>query len=83
LSYAVAFGNTRERILEEAELQEADMLVVGLHRSIRLASHLPERLSYRIFCEAPCPVLTVPPSSRDLKPAEMPVVFRSMPVTVN
>lgn len=83
LSYVVSFGNALENILAEAQNREADMIVIGLHSSVQFTSHVPERLSYRILCEAPCPVLTVLPSVQNPKFAEAGAVFLPMAPTVN
>ena len=71
VNHTVAFGETVEEILEKARETRADLIVVGLHSSVRFTSHLPERLSYRILCEAPCPVMSVFPGAAELKLAEL------------
>jgi nucleotide-binding universal stress UspA family protein len=83
LSNVVRFGNTCEKILEEVQNREADLIVLGLHSAVRFTSHVPERLSYRLLCEAPCPVLTVLPNARELKLAQDSGVLLPMPLRVN
>jgi nucleotide-binding universal stress UspA family protein len=70
--HKVAFGETLEEILATAKDRKADLIVVGLHRSVRFTSHLPERLSYRVLCEASCPVMSVLPGADDRKLAKLP-----------
>ncbi len=78
LSHVVAFGDPAEEILEVANERKADLIILGLHCSVRFTSHLPERLSYRVLCDASCPVLSVLPSSHDLKLVQMPEAFVEM-----
>lgn len=73
VNHSVAFGETLAEIVAAAEARRADLIVLGLHSSVRFTSHLPERLSYRVLCEAPCPVMSVLPGTDDLKLAELPV----------
>jgi nucleotide-binding universal stress UspA family protein len=72
VTHTVAFGETLEEILAAAKARKADLIVLGLHSSVRFTSHLPERLSYRVLCEAPCPVMSVLPGTADLKLARLP-----------
>lgn len=67
ISYEVAFGDTAGEILNLAQERRGDLIVLGLHTSVRYTSHLPERLSYKILCEARTPVLSILPGSRELK----------------
>jgi nucleotide-binding universal stress UspA family protein len=75
VNHVVTFGDTAQEILDAARDRHADLIVVGLHGSVRFTSHLPERLSYRILCEAPCPVMSILPGSRELKLARLPGEF--------
>ncbi len=67
LTHAVAMGEPAEEIIKAARLAKADLVILGLHSSVRFTSHLPERLSYRVLSDATCPVLSVLPSTRELK----------------
>lgn len=78
VSHLVTFGDATQKILDVAKAHKADLLVLGLHRSVRFTSHLPERLSYRVLCEASCPVLSVLPGARELKLARLPSQFLSL-----
>jgi nucleotide-binding universal stress UspA family protein len=75
VSHIVTFGDTAQEILDAAKARNADLIVLGLHTSVRFTSHLPERLSYRVLCEASCPVMSVLPASRALKLARLPGEF--------
>jgi nucleotide-binding universal stress UspA family protein len=70
ISHVVTFGDTTQEILDAAKDRNADLIVLGLHSAVRFTSHVPERLSYRVLCEAPCPVMSVLPGRSDLKLAE-------------
>jgi nucleotide-binding universal stress UspA family protein len=67
-----------EEIVDAAKERKADLIVLGLHGSVRFTSHLPERLSYRVLCDAPCPVMSVLPGTADLKLAELPVPLQAV-----
>lgn len=71
VDHVVTFGETAREILGAAKDRKADLIVLGLHSTVRFTSHVPERLSYRILSEAPCPVLSIFPGSRDLKLAQL------------
>jgi nucleotide-binding universal stress UspA family protein len=75
VSHLVVFGDTVPEILEAAQARNADLIILGLHSSVRFTSHLPERLSYRILCEACCPVMSILPAPRELKLARLPGDF--------
>jgi nucleotide-binding universal stress UspA family protein len=75
VSHIVTFGDTTREILDTARARKADLIVLGLHSSVRFTSHLPERLSYQVLCEAPCPVMSILPGVRDLKLARLPAEF--------
>jgi nucleotide-binding universal stress UspA family protein len=83
LSHTVRFGDATEEILAAAKEQKADLIVLGLHSSVRFTSHLPERLSYQVLCRASCPVFSVLPSSRDIKLAQLPATFLAMAPHMN
>ncbi len=75
VSHVVTFGDTAQEILNAAKHRNADLVVLGLHSAVRFTSHLPERLSYRVLCEAPCPVMSVLSGVREMKLARLPADF--------
>jgi len=75
LRHRVEFGDPARRILAVAKDQNADLIVLGLHSSVQFTSHFPERLSYRIMCEASCPVMSVLPAAREIKLARLTADF--------
>ena len=57
----VVHGAPSEKILEVAEREQADLIVLGLRESqgyIR-ATHLPTAVAHQVISQATCPVLTV------------------------
>jgi len=59
-SAVVHFEFPSEGILDVAEQQCADLIVMGVHkRAPRAVSHLPWAIAYEVVCHARCPVLTV------------------------
>jgi nucleotide-binding universal stress UspA family protein len=82
-SYEIAFGDPAKEILKMASERSGDLIVLGLHRSIEFTSHFPERLSYSVIREAPCPVLSVLPGPRELKLAKLPAAFLAMAPHMN
>ena len=57
--YEVRFGDrVAETILMQADLDCADLIILGVNRASHLASHLPD-ITSQIIGEAKCPVLTV------------------------
>lgn len=83
VSHVVTFGDTAREIHDAAKDRKADLIVLGLHRSVRFTSYLPERLSYRVLCEAPCPVMSVLPGVRELKLARLPAEFLANALYMN
>jgi nucleotide-binding universal stress UspA family protein len=83
LKHIVAFGQPGRQILRAANDQKADLIVLGLHSSVRFTSHFPERLSYSIVCDAPCPVMSVLPSIRETKLARAPIEFLEFAAQMN
>src|SRR5215470_3214439 len=71
LRHLVEFGDPARRILAVAKDQNADLIVLGLHRSVQFTSHFPDRLSYSIVCDASCPVMSVLPAAREIKLANL------------
>ena len=59
--FLIEFGLPSEKILQVALKVKADIVVMGLHRSLHIdtASHLPWGTAYEVACGAACPVLTV------------------------
>jgi nucleotide-binding universal stress UspA family protein len=56
----VSFEFPAEGILHAASSENADLLVMGVHKgAARAASHLPWAIAYEVVCHAKCPVLTV------------------------
>jgi len=56
----VRFEFPAEGILTLAESQQADLIVMGVHKAAPVAaSHLPWAIAYEVVCHATCPVLTV------------------------
>ena len=56
----VRFEFPAEGILNLAREQNADLVVMGVHKGTRFASvHLPCAIASVVVCSAPCPVLTV------------------------
>lgn len=56
----VRFEFPAEGILTLAESQDADLIVMGVHKGAPAASaHLPWAIAYEVVCHAYCPVLTV------------------------
>jgi nucleotide-binding universal stress UspA family protein len=75
VSHSVTFGDPARRILDTAKDNNADLIVLGLHNSVQFTSHFPERLAYSIVCDASCPVMSVLPSTREVKLAKLPADF--------
>ena len=57
--YTVEQGTPAEKILEAADRQRADLIVLGAHPAKWLATHLNEGTVHEVVSEAKCPVLTV------------------------
>jgi len=59
--YIVGNASAPEGILSAAAERQADLIVMGAHRSTvpRAVAHLPWTVVHRVICEAKCPVLTV------------------------
>jgi len=54
-------GSPAQRILEMAEKEDADLIVMGVKdaKGVLRATHLPAAVAHQIVSQAPCPVLTV------------------------
>lgn len=59
--FVVEFGSPAEKILETANTQKCDAIILGLHRStgIGSSSHIPWTTAYEVVRCASCSVLTV------------------------
>jgi len=57
--YVVEYGNAADEILKLAKEQHADLIVLGVHSSSVLTTHLLPGVAFRIIASASCPVLTV------------------------
>ncbi|HEX8836255.1 MAG TPA: universal stress protein [Candidatus Acidoferrum sp.] len=53
-------GRAAEQISQAARECEADLIVTGLHGGEPMAVYLGGTVAYRLVCQAPSPVLTVP-----------------------
>ena len=56
--YLVQFDSPAKTIVRIAA-QTVDMIVIGAKRPTALTKHLGEGVTYRVACDAPCPVLSV------------------------
>jgi nucleotide-binding universal stress UspA family protein len=83
VNHAVTFGDPGQEIPKAARARNADLIVLGLHTAVHFTSHLPERLSYKVLCYAPCPVMSVLFGERELKLARIPTEFLAMAPYVN
>jgi len=57
--FLVRFGEPGGEILRTAMESHANLIVLGVRPSEKLAGYLPSAVAYRIVCQAPCPVLTL------------------------
>jgi nucleotide-binding universal stress UspA family protein len=57
--YAVEQGIPAEKILEAADRQRADLIVLGAQPAKWLATHVNAGTVHKVVSEAKCPVLTV------------------------
>jgi len=57
----VEFGIPSEQILLASHNLNADLIILGLHRSahVEAASHMPWAVAYKVVCGAHCPVVTI------------------------
>jgi nucleotide-binding universal stress UspA family protein len=57
----VRHGVPAEQILEVANEEQADLIILGLRniKSVMRATHLPAAVAHQVISHAPCPVLTV------------------------
>ena len=57
----VEVGTAGAAILQAAKEKNADLIVMGTHRSgtPHASAHAPWHTAHQVICEAPCPVLTV------------------------
>jgi nucleotide-binding universal stress UspA family protein len=61
IEYIAQCGVPSEKILQVALHRQADLIIIGLHRSPLdgTVSHMPGTTSYEVMCGAGCPVLTI------------------------
>src|SRR5262249_43595157 len=83
LDHIVSFGDPARQILKTAKDEDADLMRLGLHTSVQFTSRFPERLAYSIVGDAPCPVMSVLPTLREMKLARAPAVFLAMAANTN
>ena len=59
--FVVRWEHPAEAILHEAQVREADLIVMSVHRSraLSLSAHLPWPVASEVVSRAPCPALTV------------------------
>jgi nucleotide-binding universal stress UspA family protein len=57
----VLHGSPAEKILETAEREKADLIVMGVReaKGVIRATHLPAAVAHQVVSHATCPVLTV------------------------
>ena len=59
--FIIEIGVPGEQILKVAEVQNADLIVMGPHHTsyAQLSTHLPWIIPHQVLSRASCPVLTV------------------------
>jgi nucleotide-binding universal stress UspA family protein len=57
--YIVEYGNASDEILEHAEKQNADLIILGAHPASAVVTHLAPGIAFRVILGAACPVLTI------------------------
>jgi nucleotide-binding universal stress UspA family protein len=57
-------------VVEYAREHDAQTIVLGVRRKMRVVSHLPPQITYRIMMDASCPVMTI---SCDVSTATLPL----------
>ncbi len=57
----VAHGVPAEKILEVAEKEKAELIVLGVRKNSQTlrATHLPVAIAHQVISQAACPVLTI------------------------
>ncbi len=53
------YGEPVEAMIRQSIRNRADLIVLGVERSRKLASLLPAGIAYRLICSAQCPVVTL------------------------
>jgi universal stress protein A len=61
----VVTGTPYLKIIETAQKEKADLIVIATHGRTGLSHLVMGSVAERIVCLAPCPVLTIPPDSSD------------------
>jgi universal stress protein A len=59
----VVTGTPYLKIIETAQKEKADLIVIATHGRTGLSHLLMGSVAERIVCLAPCPVLTIPPTA--------------------
>lgn len=57
--FLTLIGIPSEQILNFAERENADLIVIGMHKGTSLAPHWPNEFAAKVIAEAKCPVLSV------------------------
>jgi len=56
--FQVRFGDPGEQILSVAREQHSDLIILGLRAGVHTDGQLPSAITYKLVCQAACPVLT-------------------------
>ncbi|HVN21765.1 MAG TPA: universal stress protein [Dongiaceae bacterium] len=59
LEYMVRWGHPAESIVNQAETRGVDLIVMSVHKSRVISSHLPWPVASEVISQAGCPVLTI------------------------
>jgi nucleotide-binding universal stress UspA family protein len=58
--FKVLYGNeVSHTVVEYARVHDAQTIVLGVRKKMRIVSHLPPQITYRIMMDASCPVMTI------------------------
>lgn len=77
--FLTLIGIPSEQILNFAEREDADLIVMGMHKGTELASHWPLEFAATIIAGAKCPVLSVRGSQAEKQKARRTVDPTSLP----
>lgn len=77
--FLTLIGIPSEQILNFAEREDADLIVMGMHKGTELASHWPLEFAAKIIAGAKCPVLSVRGSQPEKHKARRTVDPTSLP----
>jgi nucleotide-binding universal stress UspA family protein len=56
--FQIDFGDTVERILDQAKNRNADLIGLGVRKMAEITTHFRNTVAYRIILQSNCPVLT-------------------------